>query len=101
VTRVRFYKADGTLDKEVDANPGQRLLDVARELLDVLGRPQRCELVVESRHGDRWQFFNRDGDANRRRSGSHNGYAGQQQRRRYRARQRHSSGWFAVEEFQH
>jgi ferredoxin len=29
VTRVRFIKADGTLDKEVDAQPGQRLLDVA------------------------------------------------------------------------
>jgi ferredoxin len=29
VIRVRFYKADGTLDKEVEARPGQRLLDVA------------------------------------------------------------------------
>ena len=29
MTRVRFFKADGTLDKEVDAAPGQRLLDVA------------------------------------------------------------------------
>jgi ferredoxin len=29
VTRVRFFKADGTLDKEVEAEPGQRLLDVA------------------------------------------------------------------------
>ena len=27
--RVRFLKADGTLDKEVQAEPGQRLLDVA------------------------------------------------------------------------
>ena len=26
---VRFLKADGSLDKEVDAKPGQRLLDVA------------------------------------------------------------------------
>jgi ferredoxin len=26
---VRFFRADGTLDKEVDAAPGQRLLDVA------------------------------------------------------------------------
>ena len=26
---VRFLKADGTLDKEVQAEPGQRLLDVA------------------------------------------------------------------------
>jgi len=29
VTLVRFCRADGTLDKEVDAEPGQRLLDVA------------------------------------------------------------------------
>jgi ferredoxin len=29
VTRVRFLRADGTLDKEVEAEPGQRLLDVA------------------------------------------------------------------------
>jgi ferredoxin len=29
VTLVRFFKADGTLDKEVRATPGQRLLDVA------------------------------------------------------------------------
>ena len=29
MTLVRFLKADGTLDKEVEAVPGQRLLDVA------------------------------------------------------------------------
>lgn len=29
MTRVRFLKADGTLDKQVEAEPGQRLLDVA------------------------------------------------------------------------
>jgi len=29
VTLVHFFKANGTLDKEVDASPGQRLLDVA------------------------------------------------------------------------
>ena len=29
MTLVRFFRADGTLDKEVDATPGQRLLDVA------------------------------------------------------------------------
>lgn len=29
MTLVRFYKADGTLDVEVDAKCGQRLLDVA------------------------------------------------------------------------
>ena len=27
--RVRFHKPDGTLDREVEAKPGQRLLDVA------------------------------------------------------------------------
>ena len=29
MTLVRFYRADGTLDQEVEAKPGQRLLDVA------------------------------------------------------------------------
>ena len=29
MTLVRFFKADGTLDKDVKAEPGQRLLDVA------------------------------------------------------------------------
>jgi ferredoxin, 2Fe-2S len=29
VTLVRFLRADGTLHKEVEAEPGQRLLDVA------------------------------------------------------------------------
>jgi len=29
VTCVRFFRADGTLDKEVEAAPGERLLDVA------------------------------------------------------------------------
>lgn len=29
MTRVRFFRADGSLDKEVEASPGQRLLDVA------------------------------------------------------------------------
>ena len=29
MTLVRFFKPDGALDKEVDAQPGQRLLDVA------------------------------------------------------------------------
>jgi ferredoxin len=31
MTLVRFYKADGTLDKEVQGEAGQRLLDVAWE----------------------------------------------------------------------
>lgn len=29
MTRVRFLKADGSFDKEVEGEPGQRLLDVA------------------------------------------------------------------------
>ena len=29
MTLVRFFRTDGTLDKEVEAEPGQRLLDVA------------------------------------------------------------------------
>jgi ferredoxin len=29
VTLVRFFRSDGTLDKEVEAEAGQRLLDVA------------------------------------------------------------------------
>ena len=29
MTLVRFFRADGTLDKDVEAAPGQRLLDVA------------------------------------------------------------------------
>src|SRR5699024_10448609 len=29
VTLVRFFRADGSLDKEVDGRPGERLLDVA------------------------------------------------------------------------
>ena len=29
MTLVRFFKADGTLDKQVEAKAGQRLLDVA------------------------------------------------------------------------
>jgi ferredoxin len=29
LTRVRFYRADGTLDREIEAKPGERLLDVA------------------------------------------------------------------------
>ena len=29
MTLVRFHKADGTLDRQVEGKPGQRLLDVA------------------------------------------------------------------------
>ena len=30
MTRVRFFKADGSLDREVDVAPGTRLLDAAQ-----------------------------------------------------------------------
>ena len=46
MTLVRFLRADGTLDKEVEAEPGQRLLDVAwaaREPLE-----GACEGVMAS-----------------------------------------------------
>jgi len=44
VTLVRFFKADGTLDKEVKAAPGQRLLDVAWALREPL--EGACEGVM-------------------------------------------------------
>jgi len=55
VTLVRFFKSDGTLDKEVDAAPGQRLLDVAwaaREPLEGACEGvmacSTCHVIVES-----------------------------------------------------
>jgi len=29
VTKVRFFRADGSLDKEIESRPGERLLDAA------------------------------------------------------------------------
>jgi len=56
VTLVRFFKADGTLDKEVDAKPGQRLLDVAwaaREPLEGACEGvmacSTCHVIVDSK----------------------------------------------------
>lgn len=53
--RVRFYKADGTLDKEVEARPGQRLLDVAWEAKQPLEGAcegvmacSTCHVIVEA-----------------------------------------------------
>jgi ferredoxin len=55
VTRVRFLKADGTLDKEVEAKPGERLLDVAwRERQPLEGACEgvmacsTCHVIVEA-----------------------------------------------------
>jgi ferredoxin len=57
VTLVRFYRADGTLDKEVEATAGQRLLDVAwaaREPLEGACEGvmacSTCHVIVDDRH---------------------------------------------------
>ena len=44
MTLVRFFKPDGTLDKEVEAASGQRLLDVAWEAREPL--EGACEGVM-------------------------------------------------------
>jgi ferredoxin len=53
---VRFLKSDGTLDKEVEAKPGQRLLDVAwaaREPLEGACEGvmacSTCHVIVDSK----------------------------------------------------
>lgn len=57
MTLVRFCRADGTLDKEVDAKPGQRLLDVAwaeREPLEGACEGvmacSTCHVIVDPEH---------------------------------------------------
>lgn len=59
MTLVRFLKADGTLDKEVEAEPGQRLLDVAwaaREPLEGACEGvmacSTCHVIVDSEDFD-------------------------------------------------
>jgi ferredoxin len=56
VTLVRFFRADGTLDKEVEAAAGQRLLDVAwaaREPLEGACEGvmacSTCHVIVEAK----------------------------------------------------
>jgi ferredoxin len=56
---VRFFRADGTLDKEVEAVPGQRLLDVAwaaREPLEGACEGvmacSTCHVIVEAKDFD-------------------------------------------------
>ena len=56
MTLVRFFRADGTLDKEVEAEPGQRLLDVAwaaREPLEGACEGvmacSTCHVIVEAK----------------------------------------------------
>lgn len=60
MTLVRFLKADGTLDKEVEAKPGQRLLDVAwaaREPLEGACEGvmacSTCHVIVDSHDFER------------------------------------------------
>jgi len=60
VTLVRFFRADGTLDKEVEAEPGQRLLDVAwaaREPLEGACEGvmacSTCHVIVEAHDFDK------------------------------------------------
>jgi ferredoxin len=60
VTLVRFFRADGTLDKEVEAAPGQRLLDVAwaaREPLEGACEGvmacSTCHVIVDADHFER------------------------------------------------
>ena len=60
MTLVRFLKADGTLDKEVTAEPGQRLLDVAwaaKEPLEGVCEGvmacSTCHVIVDSEDFDR------------------------------------------------
>ena len=59
MTLVRFFRSDGTLDKEVDAAPGQRLLDVAwaaREPLEGACEGvmacSTCHVIVEAEDFD-------------------------------------------------
>jgi len=60
VTLVRFFKNDGSLDKEVEAAAGQRLLDVAwaaREPLEGVCEGvmacSTCHVIVDSEDFDR------------------------------------------------
>ena len=60
MTLVRFYKADGTLDKEIEARPGQRLLDVAWAAKQPLEGAcegvmacSTCHVIVDSADFDR------------------------------------------------
>ena len=54
MTFVRFLKADGTLDKEVKAEPGQRLLDVGVPGGAVTEPGVRANVSVAVRYLDAW-----------------------------------------------
>lgn len=60
MTLVRFFRADGTLDKEVEGKPGDRLLDVAwaaREPLEGACEGvmacSTCHVIVDSADFDK------------------------------------------------
>jgi ferredoxin len=57
VTLVRFFRADGTLDKTVEAKAGQRLLDVAWAAGEPLEGAcegvmacSTCHVIVDAKH---------------------------------------------------
>ena len=60
MTLVRFFRADGGLDKEVEAEPGQRLLDVAWAAGEPLEGAcegvmacSTCHVIVEAKDFDK------------------------------------------------
>lgn len=60
MTLVRFLRADGSLDKEVEAKPGQRLLDVAWAAKEPLEGAcegvmacSTCHVIVDGRDFER------------------------------------------------
>ena len=60
MTLVRFFRSDGTLDKELEAAPGQRLLDVAwaaKEPLEGVCEGvmacSTCHVIVDAENFDR------------------------------------------------
>ena len=60
MTLVRFFRSDGTLDKELEAAPGQRLLDVAwaaKEPLEGVCEGvmacSTCHVIVDAEDFDR------------------------------------------------
>ena len=60
MTRIRFFRADGSLDKEVDAKAGQRLLDVAWAACEPLEGAcegvmacSTCHVIVEAHDFDK------------------------------------------------
>lgn len=60
MTRVRFFRADGSLDAEVDSRPGERLLDTAWRANQPLEGAcegsmacSTCHVLVAAKHFER------------------------------------------------